>query len=233
MEQIEIRTELLKTIDEISQEMREIIFLKYFDKLGNDKKYILSMMNEAFQTSIVFCHAVQRVCIAQAGILLRQLLEQSAISFILVSHPETLPKFIEHYKTRIEWIDLKRDEVADKISEKYDVSRIKALAYLDYGWIGLNKNKCSEDEMLKFVGFNDILNWKKKYLDKLAHSSYTSTNFLGKDGDFPILNNFIEIACKLFDYLCCAFHNLTGFAFVFNGEELFSKFRSLYSNYKI
>lgn len=235
MEQTELRQELIKTMNEISSKMRDHILLDYFDKLGDDKKYVLSMMIEAYQTVDVFCYAMQNTSLTQAGLLLRQLLEQVAISYILVEHPETLLKFIEHYKLRKEWINLKKGEQIEKISEKYGVpDKPIALAYLDYGWIGFDDiKKCNEDEMLIYAGFKDILPWRKMYLDKLAHTSFTSTDLLGEQNDFPITRNFLEIACKLFDYLCVAFHNLTKFSFIFDNNNLFASFRLLYSDFNI
>lgn len=235
MEQLELRKELLKTMNHISYQMRDIILLNYYDKLGNDNKYCLSMMIEAYQTMDVFCYAMQHASLTQAGLLLRQLLEQVAISFILVQHPETLPKYIEHFKLRLEWASLRKGEQIDKIAEKYGVPNGPiALAYLDYGWIGFdNVKRCNEDEMLKYAGFDDILPWRKMYLDKLAHTSFTSNNLLGETNDFPISKNFLEIACKLFDYLCVAFHNLTNFSFIFDNKNLFDEFRKLYDSYHI
>lgn len=231
MEKTETIRELLKTMDQISTQMRDIIYFKYFDKLGNDKKYILSMMNDAFQTTSVFCYATQHVYLTQAGLLLRQLLEQVAISYILVVHLELLPKYVEHSKSRIEWSEYKKGEQINMIAEKYGVpNNSTALAYLDYGWINFDdKKKCGEDGMLEYAGFDDILSWRKKYLDKLAHTSFTSTNLVGPDGDYPIIYNFMQIVTKLFDHLCVAFHNLTGFDFIFDNERLFDTFRNLYS----
>lgn len=234
MADIEIKREILKTINQISSSMKSIILNNYFDKYGPEQKYCLAMFNEAFQTFDVFCYAMKEVALTQSGLLLRQCLEQTAIAFILVQHPETLAKFVEHYKLRKEWVNLKKGEQIDKISERFNVpNNSSALAYLDYGWIGFDDlKKCKEDEMLMYAGFKDILSWRKIFLDKFAHASFTTIDLAGDSYDFPIMNNFIEIGCKLFDYLCCAFHKLTEFDFIFDDESLFAKFRGLYSSYK-
>ena len=234
MADTEIKRELLKTINQISLTMKDLIFNECFDKYGPEQKYCFAMFNEAFQTFDVFCYAMQHIALGQAGLLLRQVLEQTAIAFILVQHPETLSKFVEHYKLRKEWVNFKKGEQIKKISERFNVpNNPTALAYLDYGWIGFDDlKKCTEDEMLRYAGFEDILSWRKVYLDKLAHTSFTTIDLAGESYDFPIMNNFIEIACKVFDYLCCAFHNLTKFDFIFDDEKLFNKFRELYSSYK-
>ena len=123
MEQNELRVELLKTMNQISCQMRDIILLNYFDKLGNDKRYCLSMMIDAYQTMDVFCYAMQHINLAQAGFLLRQLLEQVTISYILVDSPEALSKYIEHFKLRFEWSKLKKGEQRAKIAEKFRVPK--------------------------------------------------------------------------------------------------------------
>lgn len=228
MNKNELIRELLKNMDQISQRMRDIIYLNYFDKLGNENKYLLSMMSDAFQTAKILCYAIQDIAITQAGILLRQFLEQVAISYILVEHHDLLPKYVEHYKLRNELVDYTGEERMQIVSEKLSVPPRCALSYLDYGWIGLSVNVSNETNMLKFAGFKDIIVWKKRYLDKMAHSSFVSINLAGPDNDYPILTNFMEISAKLFDYLCVAFHNLTHFDFVFNGEKLFDRFRDSY-----
>ena len=223
--------ELLKNMDQISQQMRDIIYLNYFDKLGNENKYLLSMMADAFQTAKILCYALQDVAVIQSGLLLRHFLEQVAISYILVKHHDLLPKYVEHYKLRNELKNHSSKEKIKIISEKFSVPPRCSLAYLDYGWTGLSANASDETNMLKFAEFADILIWKKKYLDKMAHSSFVSTGLVGPDNDYPILTNFMEIAAKLFDYLCVAFHNLTYFDFVFGGEKLFDKFRDSYNKF--
>lgn len=229
-EQIEQRIQLLNSMNQISEKMTEIILIRYYDKLGIDNKYIISMMMDAYQTTMVFSYAMTNAFVSQAGILLRQLLEQTSISYILVTHPETLSKYIEHFKFRTKIKDFMKWQQIDMIAKEYNVHKSTALSFLDYGWIDIKD--CGENEMLAYAGFNDILSWKKQWLDKLAHSSFTNINLAGVDLDFPILNNFMEIAAKLFDYLCVAFHNLTGFDFVIDNKDLFKCFRNSYSEFK-
>lgn len=69
--------------------------------------------------------------------------------------------------------------------------------------------------------FDNINSWRKKYLDKLTHTSLTTTDLLGETGDFPIANSFIIVAAKLFDFLCISFHMMTNFDFAFNDSDLF------------
>ena len=234
MEFIELRKELLKSMNQIAIEMEDIILLRYFDKLGNDKKRLLSIMQDAYKTLDLFCIAIQKGAIVQAGLLLRQFLEQVAISFVLVQHQDLISKYNEHCKFRLETANLKKHEQIKEASKRFGVPENRdALTFIDYGWIPFDNTKdCNEDGMLRYAGFDDIIVWRKLYLDKTAHMSYTSNDFLGDTHDFPILNNFMQIAGKLFDHLCVAFHNLSKFAFAFYGEDLFNGvFRPAYSSF--
>lgn len=236
MDFITLRRELIHSMHDIASQMSKVILVDYYDKLEKEDRYILAMFEDAYRSVIMFCLSIQNVAISQAGVLLRQLLEQTAICYILVTRPELKNDYVDHYKTRLELADLNKAKQIKKLATKYNIpNNLNALTFMDYGWIKFNDPRdCNEEGMLKYAGFEDIVSWKKQYLDKLAHSSFVSIGFVTEDNSFPIVNNFIEIACKLFDHLCVAFHNLTKFDFKFNDVDLFnSQFRELYVNYYI
>lgn len=227
----ENRRELLRSMNQIAVEMPETIYNEYFDKLGSDIKYPLAIFVDAFNSVDVFCYSMQHVSLTQAAAVLRLLLEQTTILWILAEHPDFLPKFVEHYKFRKEINNLSRSKQIDAISEKYNIpNNPHALTYLDYGWIDYGGDiRCGEDAMIIYARFDDINSWRKKFLDKLTHTSLTTTDLLGETGDFPIANNFTRIAAKLFDHLCVSFHKMTNFDFVFNDIDLFhNNFRKNY-----
>lgn len=212
-------------MDVIALDMRDIITNNYFDSYD---KYLCSMFIDAFCGVDLFCAAVQRVYVSQAGIIIRQLLEQVSIVQILVTRLELLPSFINHYNFKIEINNLSKEERKEKIIEKFKVSKSNANEnFLDYGWINPSFN---EDKMIEFAGFGDFIIWKQKYLNKFAHSSFVTTSAIC-DGEFPIIDEFIHMVAKLFDHLCCAFHNYTGFDFIINNIDLFTDFRNKYKNY--
>lgn len=227
----ENRRELLKSMNQIAVEMPKIIYNDYFDKLGNEIKYPLAIFVDAFNSVDVFCYSMQHVSLTQAAAVLRLLLEQTTILRILAEHPDFLPKFVEHYKFRKEINNLSRNKQIDAISEKYNIPKnSRALTYLDYGWIDYGGDiRYCEDAMIIYAGLGDINSWRKKFLNKLTHASFTTTDLFGETGDFPIANNFIEIAAKLFEHLCVSFHKMTNFDFVFNDSDLFhNDFRKKY-----
>ncbi len=236
MDFVTLRRELLHSMHEIASQMSKVILVDYYDKLDKEDRYILAMFEDAYRSVIMFCLAIQNVAISQAGVLLRQLLEQTAICYILVTHSELKSDYVDHYKTRLRLADLNKAKQIKELAKIYNIpENPTALTFMDYGWIKFESPKeCNEEGMLKYAGFNDIISWKKQYLDKLAHSSFVSIGFVSEDNSFPIVNSFIEIAGKLFDYLCVAFHNLTNFNFKFSGVDLFnSQFREFYKNYHL
>lgn len=232
MDKLEHIRKLLKCIDETSSSMSRIIYLNYFDKMSSDEKYLIAMFDDAFKTASIACYSISLVALTQAGDMIRKLMEQAAIVTFLIDHKEKLPKFVEHYKLRKEiWNKTKREQISI-ICERFGITDERtALTYLDYGWVG---NNCNEIGLLKIVGFNDLLSWKRTFLDKFVHSSFTNADLVGNDYNYPIIKNIVEIMAKCFDYICCTFHSLTGFDFVIEGKDMFQKeFRPLYSSYDV
>ena len=225
--------DLLKSMCCIALEMPDIILLNYCEKMDKNSQYVLSMFFDAFKTIEIVCYSFKTIGVSQTAMLLRQLLSQTAIVTILVNHPDLLNKYIEHYRFRLETECLHKHDQIDAIAEKFHIEANKsALIFLDYGWIPFdNLKERGEDGMIRYAGFDDILSWKKKYLDKFSHASFTTLDSIGENKDFPILNIFIRIASKLFDHLCVAFHNFTKFSYEFNGKDLFNdEFIPLYLN---
>ena len=233
--------DLLGVMAKISIEMPEIITLDYFDKFDANNKYLLSLFIESYKSALIVCESMNNVCIAQAAVVLRLLLESVSLIRVLTKYPELQEKYIDHYKIRLK---IGRDPKKEwKILEEAfpNVNKNKRLSYMDYGWFEsklqtkvengeLKVPYPNETELIKLAGFDDIISWKKLYLDKLSHQSYTIVNMIDDNSEIPIIVNFIEILCKLFDYLCCDFHNLTKFAFVFEGKNLFlDEFKKLYT----
>ena len=232
MDQKEHIRELLRTMDETASSMTEIIFMKYFDNVEPKQKYLLAMYDDTFKTVSVFCQALSKVALTQAGDMLRKLIEQVAILNVLIDHPEKLSKFVEHYKLRKEIWDKSKSQQITIVSQKFGVQDDpRALTYLDYGWVS---NKCNETQLLLEAGFSDMVSWKKMFLDKFVHSSYTNVDLAGEHYDYPIIQHLVEIASKCFDNLCCSFHKLTNFDFVIDKRDMFQgEFRPLYEQFKI
>lgn len=232
MEREEHIRKLLEVMDDISSRISDEIWLKHYDNFDTHLKYLLVMFDDAYRSVMVFCYSVSKVALSQAGDLLRKLIEQVAIINVLTESPDKLPKFVEHYKLRKELWDKSKHEQINIISERYGVQNDpRALTYLDYGWVN---SRCNETQLLLEAGFQEFIPWKKMFLDKFVHSSFSSIDLIGEKGNFPIIGNFMEIGCKCFDYLCCHFHKLTNCDFVFDGKGLFQEvFRPLYQTFKV
>lgn len=232
--------QLLGSMANIAIEMPEIILLNYYDKLGNQNKYLLSLFNESYKSALIVCESLKNGCISQAAVILRLLLESASLIRVLTLYPELLEKYIKHFKVRLEISHNPEKERSILETEFPDVDSNKRLSYMDYGWFEsklqpsikngkLQVPQPKETELIKLAGFNDLISWKKEFLDKLSHQSFMMENMVDENHEIPLAVRFIEILCKLFDYICCDFHTLTGFDFIINGEDKFQgEFKKIY-----
>lgn len=233
----ELHRELLKVMDDISFRMPEEIFTNQFDKRGTEGKYLLSLFEDAFKTVETFCEGMKIAAITQCGMLLRLLLEQVSIIAVTYNNAEILARYVRHFKYRLDISDLPKGKQFDAINKEFSLGEDykKPLAYLDYGWLGngIMNERNMEDALIIRAGNKDCLAWKKKYLDKLAHQSFTYTNNADTETGSTLTHPFMDIACKLFYNLCCFYHTYTAFDFIWENESKFQGiFRPLYIKFK-
>ena len=234
---IELQRELLKAMDDISFRMPEEIFLHLFDRHGDEGKYVLSLFQDAFKTVETFCEGMKIAAITQCGMLLRLLLEQVSIIAMIYNDAERLSRYIRHFKYRLKISDMSKSKQSNAIKQEFslDADYKNPLAFLDYGWLGdgIMDEKNMEDALIIRASNEDCLVRKKKYLDKLAHQSFTYVNTADIEKGSTLAEPFMEIACKLFYNLCCYYHAYTEFEFVWDGDSKFQRtFRPLYSKFR-
>ena len=223
-------------MEDIAWRMPEEIFLNYWDNVPSKRKYILGTFIDAFKSIEYFCKGMQIVAIGQCAMVLRLLLEQTAIAKMLVIHPELLEDYAHHFKFRLKIMDYSKSKQIKEIREEFvfDEKKIAPLQFMDYGWLGngIESEKNKEDALIIRAGLADCLAWKKKIFDKFSHQCFGLVNALDPKTGNRFNYNFTEIAAKLTDELCCAFHGLTGFEFIWEGEKKFQGiFRPLYANF--
>lgn len=233
----ELHRDLLKAMDDISFRMPEEIFTNQFGKRGTEGKYLLSLFEDAFKTVETFCEGMKIAAITQCGMLLRLLLEQVSIITVTYNDAETLARYVRHFKFRIDISDMPKGKQFNAIKKEFSLGDDykKPLAFLDYGWLGngIMDERNTEDALIIRAGNSDCLAWKKKYLDKLAHQSFTYANTTDTETGSTLARPFTDIACKLFFNLCCFYHAYTGFEFIWDNESKFQEiFRPLYRRFK-
>ena len=226
--------DLLQVMDDISYKMPEIIYLKYWDKFGNKHKHLFSLYSESFKSTFSICRLLSDGCVCQSAVVLRLLLESVSIICILSDHPELIERFAKHNNIRLEVAMMDKKEELETLKKYFpNVKDGRYLAYMDYGWFEpLTTNRITEKEMIAVAGLSDLISWKEKFFDKIAHQSFTTEVMIGqKDGEIPFVGDEILILCKLFDHLCVHFHNLTKYDFVNNGIDDFNdRFRKIYKD---
>ena len=226
---------LLETMHSISKRMPDNIYTRFWKK---EDCYLLSLYADAFATVELFCEGMQIAATTQCGMLLRLLLEQVSISKILADQPELIPVYTRHATFRKRINNLSKTKQCQKIIHEFDLDPKypTPLQFLDYGWLGqrIETERNKENAMIKMAGFDDCLRWKRDVLDKLSHGAFTFADAATVDLETgsSLIQPFVDISCKLFDELCCSFHNRTHFDFVFDGASLFQDvFRPAYAQY--
>jgi|GEM_PF-1362988 len=232
----ELHRNLLMAMDDIAWRMPEEIYLHHWDAGPANRKYTLATFEDAFKSLELFCEGMKISAITQCGMILRLLLEQTAIAKTLTQHQELLNEYVHHYKFRIIVNDLSINKRNDEIRKEFafDEKVCSPLQFLDYGWLGngIEKEKNKEDSLIIRAGLGDILAWKKRLFDKFSHQSFNSTSTLNPAIGSTMIYPYIDIAAKLADELCCAFHSLTNFDFVWDGESKFQDiFRPRYKKF--
>lgn len=226
--------QLVKIMDDISSRMSEQIFENDWKSADANQHYLLALFQDAFKTVQTFCQAMRIGAISQSGMLLRLLLEQTSIIKVLCEQSKLLPVYVRHFKFRGKINLLSKNEQIKAIKEEFgfDEESPRLLGYLDYGWLGEEaaKQKNLEDFLIRKAGFDDFISWRKKLLDKFSHGSFTFVNFADPKEGSTLTRAFTGMACKLFDNLCCQYHNIAGFGFAWENEKLYLEvFLPLYS----
>lgn len=226
-------------MDDISFRMPEKIYSEDWGKVNKEQCYLLALFADAFKTIEFFCQGMKIGAIPQCGMVLRLSLEQTAIIKVLSGEGELLSRFIKHYAFRKRINQLSRTKQASAIREEFGLNDkgVNPLQFLDYGWLGEKAMKANSKEnyLIERAGLKDFIAWKKQFLDKFAHQSFTFVDIADASTDegTRLTKHFLDMSCKLFDELCCAYHDLTGFDFVWDGQSKFqSIFRPIYQAFK-
>ena len=134
--------------------------------------------------------------------------------YVLVEMPGALEEYIKLHDLYKKYILLDSREEKKIFLKEYDISLIKEKDFFDYGWI----TKFTED---KTFGRNQIIKMAKldefivdidETLNSFAHGRLSVFQMSGNN--WTVMRDYGRranlMACKLFDFLCCAYHDLIG-----------------------
>lgn len=228
--------QLLIAMDDICWRMPDEIYLKEWGRLASKNKYLPALFADAFKSVELFCEGMKIVAITQCGMILRLLIEQTAIIKCLCSEQELSADYVHHYDFRKSINGLSKSKQITAIKEEFGFEQESPtlLQFLDYGWLGNEAMRArnKEDYLIERAGYSDCLAWKKMFLDKFAHQSFTFADVADKEKGSTLVEPFMQIACKMFDELCCLYHSRTSFNFEWDGESKFqSVFRPIYKSF--
>ncbi len=219
---------LEKHISDISKNMFPQICID-MDKFENKQyNHYFALVNEIYKGLALCCNAMEIQAYAQIGTLLRQLIEQVATAKIISTNENALLAYSSFAKAQL--FSLRNNRDKSELEKLYDTSALskkakgKKLDFYSYGWLeSAGVEVIDAEALIKTANMSDLYDWRG-FCNNFVHSTLTFMN-IAPDKISHYIEEFTYILGALCDEISCNYHHLTGFDFVFNGVDLFSKFR--------
>ncbi len=229
-----IYSELKDYVKAISQNMFEQI-CRDMDKFENKQyNHYFALVNEIYKGFELCCNALEIQAYSQIGTLLRQLIEQVATAKIISADEKYLSAYALFAKAKM--FALRNNNDNSKLEELRTKSNLpsnvkkKKFDFYSYGWLeATGVTKIGAETLLELSDMSDLCDWRK-FCNNFVHSSLTTMNYATIEGISHYTGKFVYIFAVLCDEISCNYYHLTGFDFVFNGVDLFSKFHKELAN---
>jgi hypothetical protein len=221
--------QLLSDMAAMASEMAPVIF-RYFDGPNPKKHYVYSHVLDAYKGIELTPYLLSNFFIPQACANCRQVLENTALSIVLLKHPEVLSRYVSYVKEKRLLQGKSRHQRLEALKIFFAAKKLpegKLLEYLDYGWLDEIDNKdIGIEKLIKTAGLGDLLKWRG-FFSQVIHLDVTSVD-VTLSGSGLLTEQIIYFLAICFDGLSVAFHNDTSFEFVFNHQDLWTPFRQHY-----
>lgn len=201
--------------------------MKRFNKKEYD--YYFSLVIEVFKGIEVCSNAIDITAYSQAGTLLRQLIEQVATARIISASKKNLKVYASFVDEKSVVVQTKDESALKEKFEKsnYALNGGNYLTYCSIGWLESLGEEVSFDSFLRLADMVDLKQWRN-FCNNFVHTNFFCTQFSQENIQYTV-NEFIYLIAVLFDEICCSYHNLTNFNFVFDGVNMFEIFRKNYA----
>ncbi len=215
-------------IGEISENMFPQICID-MDKFENKQyNHYFALVNEIYKGLALCCNAIEIQAYAQIGTLLRQLIEQVATAKIISTNENALSAYSTFAKAQLFLLRNNRDTT--ELEKLYDASALSKKAkgkksdFYSYGWLeSAGAEVINAKTLITTANMSDLYDWRG-FCNNFVHSTLTFMH-IAPNRISHYVEEFIYILGALCDEISCNYHHLTDFDFVFNGADLFSKFR--------
>ena len=216
----------------ISQKMFPQIF-DDMDQFANKQyNYYFALVNEIYRGLALSCVAVDIQAYSQIGTLLRQLIEQVATAKVIGLDQKNLTAYSIFAKARQHYLEhneddseLKKLDASSKLPKK---QRKNLFDFYSLGWLELvGEFEISYNRLFELAEISDLSNWRN-YCNNFIHTNLTYMQ-LSREAMIELKSELIYILAILLDEICCSYHNVTGFNFMFGNSDAFSNFRKAYT----
>ena len=217
---IEQINQMLSLIMESSHPMPDYVFHYYVEsKRKPEEKVFYNLIADSFLTLFSYCKLMFENAWSQAFTVLRMGLEQISAVFLLITRPDALEKYIDLYKLKVQFINIESEDDKKAFRKEHNIPSMYN-DYFDYSWVSsfTADGKYGRNQMIELAKLEEFLTDIEQSLNAFSHGSMSVFQMSGDN--WNVMKRYGRraslICCKLYDFLCCSYHNLIG-------EEEFAK----------
>lgn len=206
--------QMLSLIMDSSHPMPDYVFHFYVDfKKKPEEKIFYNLIADSFLTMFSYCKLVFENAWSQAFTVLRMGLEQVAAICLLTHTPGALEKYIDLHKLKVRFINIESENDKKAFLKEHNISN-KYNDYFDYYWVSdfTSDGKYGRNQLIKLARLEEFLTDIEQSLNAFSHGSMSVFQMSGDN--WKIMKRYGMRAnltcCKLYDFLCCSYHNLIG-----------------------
>ena len=212
---IEQINQMMSLIMDSSHQMPDYVFHFFVDfKKKPNEKIFYNLIADAYLTLFSYCKLMFENAWSQAFALLRMGLEQIAAIFIITSTKGALDEYIKLYDLKVQYINLESDADRRSFLALHGIPRNKINDYFDYAWVVsfTSDGKYGRKQMIELARLEEFLVDIEQSLNAFSHGSMSVFQMSGDN--WNVMKRYGRRAnltcCKLYDFLCCSYHNLIG-----------------------
>lgn len=212
---IEQINQMLNLIMESSHSMPNYVFHYYVGfKKKPDEKILYNLIADSFLTLFSYCKLMFENAWSQAFTVLRMGLEQVAAVFLLTNTPGTLQKYIDLYRLKVQFVNIESENDKIEFLRAHGIPKNRINDFFDYSWISgfTIDGEYGRKQLLKLARLEEFLFDIEQSLNAFSHGSMSVFQMSGDN--WNVMKNYGRRAsltcCKLYDFLCCSYHNLIG-----------------------
>ena len=207
--------QMLSLIMDSSHPMPNYVFHYYVDfKKNPEEKMFYNLIADSFLTLFSYCKLMFENAWSQAFTVLRMGLEQVAAVFLLTTKPDALQKYIDLYKLKVQFINIESEDDKKEFLKANSIPKNKVNDFFDYSWISsfTSDGKYGRNQLIELARLEEFLVDIEQSLNAFSHGSMSVFQMSGDN--WNVMKRYGRRAsltcCKLYDFLCCSYHNLIG-----------------------